>query len=321
VKVTGCALRFSGKAAATRRLHAAQAMPKGADGWPNNPGTMGSRYREFDRLAGEILMVRSSSIAWIVKPWLVVAVSQVYSQPKPSTEFEVASVRPNMADDRIVTINVGPGGRFTARGYTLVLLLQRAYGVMDWNVTGGPAWIRSDRFDVSAKANVSGNLTEHELQPMLRRLLAERFRLKVHHASEQTRGYALVVARDGPKIKAAADPLPSGEERQDEFRMNFNGLNGPAISMPTLARFVAGKLGVVAVDDTGLKGLYDVKAEWKFDPEQSTSRRPEEDLREAWRFIVFNALQNQLGLKLVAKKITIQTIVVDHAEKAVASEN
>jgi hypothetical protein len=144
---------------------------------------MGSRYREsIDGLARS-LTVRSSSIAWIVTPWLLIVDSQVYSQPKSSTEFEVASVRPNMADDRIVTINVGPSGRFTARGYTLVLLLQRAYGVMDWNLAGGPAWIRSDRFDVSAKANVSGNLTEHELQPMLQRLLAERFRLKVHHAS------------------------------------------------------------------------------------------------------------------------------------------
>jgi uncharacterized protein (TIGR03435 family) len=133
-------------------------------------------------------------------------------------------------------------------------------------------------------------------------------------------GYALVVAGDGPKIKAAADPLPGGEERQDEFRMNFNGLNGPAISMATLARFVAGKLGVVAVDETGLKGLYDVKVEWKFDPE-SASRGPGEDPREARRFTVFNALQNQLGLKLIPKKITIQTIVVDDAEKAVASEN
>src|SRR5215470_753407 len=79
-------------------------------------------------------------------------------------EFEVVSVRPNALDDRIVTINVGPGGRFAARGYTLVLLIQRAYGVMDWNVTGGPSWIRTDRFDVVAKANVQGNLKESQLR-------------------------------------------------------------------------------------------------------------------------------------------------------------
>ena len=264
--------------------------------------------------------MRSNS-SWIVVPLLLTAVSQAFSQPKPSTEFEVASVRPNVADDRIVTINVGPGGRFSARGYTLVLLMQRAYGVMDWNVTGGPDWIRTDRFDVSANANVSGNLTEHQLQPLLQRLLAERFKIKVHDAATDVPGYSLVIAKGGPRIHATADPPADGEERRDEFRMNFNGLKGTAISMPTLARFVAGKLGLVAVDETGLKGLYDVEAEWRFDPEQPTIQVPGEDPREPWRFIVFKALEDQLGLKLVPKKITVQTIVVDHAEKAVASEN
>ena len=120
-------------------------------------------------------------------------------------EFEVASVRENKLDDRIVTINVGPGGNFNARGYTLVLLMQRAYGVMDWNVTGGPGWIRTDRWDVAAKGNVSGNLTERQLQPMLQALLAERFKLRLHRDAKETSGYALVVARGGSKVHAFAD--------------------------------------------------------------------------------------------------------------------
>src|SRR5260370_41934238 len=96
------------------------------------------------------------------------------AQAPASPAFEVASIKPNTANDRIVTINVGPGGRFAARGYTLVLLMQRAYGVMDWNVSGGPGWVRSDRWDVIAKANVAGNLTEKQLQPRLEALLAAR---------------------------------------------------------------------------------------------------------------------------------------------------
>ena len=265
--------------------------------------------------------MRPNFRASIVMPLLLMAGREALSQSKSLTEFEVASVRPNMANDRIVTINVGPGGRFTARGYTLVLLMQRAYGVMDWNVTGGPDWIRSDRFDISAMANVSGNLTERQLQPVLQRLLAKRFKLAVHDVPKQVAGHALVIARSGPKIRAAADPPADGTERLDEFRMNFNGLNGSAISMPSLARFVAGKLGLVAVDETGLTGLYDVRAQWRYDPDQSASRAPGEDPLEPWRFIVFNALQDQLGLKLTPKRITIRTIVVDHAERAVESEN
>ena len=106
----------------------------------------------------------------------LIAAASAFAQVRTPGEFEVASVRPNTSDDRIVTINVGPGGRFTAKGYTLVLLIQRAYGVMDWNVTGGPGWIRSERFDVAAEANVGGNLTEAQLQPMLQALLAERIK-------------------------------------------------------------------------------------------------------------------------------------------------
>ena len=98
--------------------------------------------------------------SWRLTGILITAAA--FSQGAAPSEFEVASVRPNQLDDHIVTINVGPGNRFAARGYTLVLLMQRAYGVMDWNVTGGPTWIRSDRFDVSAKANFTGNIRSEE---------------------------------------------------------------------------------------------------------------------------------------------------------------
>src|ERR1700730_8671570 len=156
----------------------------------------------------------ANRIAWSLTG--LIAVAGTFAQMQAPTEFEVASVRPNTANDRIVTINVGPGGRFSARGYTLVLLVQRAHGVMDWNVSGGPGWIRTDRYDVAAKASVAGSLTEGQLQPMLQALLAERFKLKVHQSSKEMSGYALVVGKGGPRMKAAAD----GEEHRDTFRMS-----------------------------------------------------------------------------------------------------
>ena len=128
----------------------------------------------------------------------VAAILLLTAAAVPAAEFEVATVKQNKLDDRIVTVNLSPGGRFDARGYTLVLLMQRAYGVMDWNVTGGPGWIRMDRWDVSAKAGTSATLTEKQLQPLLQSLLAERFKLKVHRDSKETAGHALLVARNGP---------------------------------------------------------------------------------------------------------------------------
>lgn len=220
-----------------------------------------------------------------------------------AAEFETATVKLNTADDHIVTINVGAGGRFDCRGYTLGLLIQRAYGVMDWNIDGGPGWIRTDRYDVSAKANMDGMLTEAQLQTHLQALLAEHFKLKVHRSLKETSGYALVVSPGGAKVKTAAD----GEEHPDTFRMGGAGLSGQGIKMEDLARFVGGKLGFVAVDETGLTGLYDLKVDWNVELA--------DDSRAALRSAVFAALKNQLGLELIAKKVTLRMIVVDHAER------
>src|SRR5260370_3576424 len=166
----------------------------------------------------------------------LIATIAAFSQPAP-TEFDVASVRLNTANDRVVAINVGAGGRFSCRGYTLVLLMQRAYGVMDWNVTGGPGWIRTDRYDVAANALVPGNLTEEQLKPMLQALLADRFKLSLHNASKEMSGYALIVGKNGPKLKASAD----GQEHQDTFRLNQTGMKDQGITMENLARLVGGK--------------------------------------------------------------------------------
>jgi uncharacterized protein (TIGR03435 family) len=248
-------------------------------------------------------------VASRIAPSLLAIVSAAALAQVP-TEFEVASIRPNVTNDRIVTINVGPGGRFTARGYTLPLLIQRAYGVMGWNIAGGPEWMHTTRYDIVAKAVVPGNLLERQLRPMLQKLLAERFQLRFHEEFREQAGYALVVARGGPKVKST----PDGQDHQDTFRMNQAGVKAQGLSMEDFARYVAGKLGLVAVDKTGLKGFYDFKAEWTVDADL-----PGVDPKEEQRAAVFRALENQLGLKLVAQKINVRTLIIDHAERA--SEN
>lgn len=256
----------------------------------------------------------STRIAWSLIG--VIASTAALAQVEKPTEFEVASIKPNTANDRIVTINVGPGGRFSARGYTLKLLIQRAYGVMGWNISGGPGWLDADRYDVSAKAIVAGNLTEEQLRPMLQRLLSERFQLRLHKGSKEMPGYALVVGRGGPRMKAAAH----GEENADNtFRMSQAGLMGQGITMEDFARYVGGKLGLVVVDKTGLKGIYNFKADWKEETGQHTDGLPGLDPRDALREAVFAALEDQLGLKIAPQRISVKMLVIDSGEKA--SEN
>jgi len=230
-------------------------------------------------------------------------------------EFELASVKPNLLDDHIVQVRVGPGPTFMARGYTLVLLIQRAYGVMDWNVSAGPDWIRSDRFDIQARADIAGDLKEEILQPMLANLLAKRFKLRVHESSEEMAAYALEVARGGLKVRRST----SSENGRDSGRFTQTGLEFTALSMADFARFVSGKLGLVGVDQTGLPGLYDFKADWRVTPGQTDLAGG--DPREPLRAAVFSALETQLGLKLTPKKVPVRMIVIDSVEKASGLDN
>jgi uncharacterized protein (TIGR03435 family) len=274
----------------------------------------GQRLRNQEAVVNSALGIARIITAVIATSGIVAAAA--FAQAQAPTEFEVASVRPNLANDRIVTIRVGPGGTFSARGYTLVLLIQRAYGVMDWNVSGGPAWIRTDRYDVAAKANVQGDITEAELQPMLAKLLSDRFKLKLHHSSTQTSGYGIQVANGGPKLKPTAD----GQEHRDTFRLTNVGLSGQGISMRDFARFFGGKLGLISVDETGLTGPFDFKVDWKIDSDRPADL-PGADSREPLREAAFDALQTQLGLKAVQKKVTVETLVIESVEKASASDN
>jgi uncharacterized protein (TIGR03435 family) len=146
---------------------------------------------------------------------------------------------------------------------------------------------------------------------MLATLLAERFKLKLHKSSKEMPGYALEVGKGGPKVKAAAD----GQEHPDTFRFGSTGLSGQGITMRDLARFVAGKLGLVGVDQTGLKGVYDFKVEWRVETGSG------DDPREALRDAVIAALRDQLGLKLAAGKVTVPMLVIDSVERASASDN
>ena len=91
--------------------------------------------------------------------------------------------------------------------------------------------------------------------------------------------------------------------------------------MRDLARFFGGKLGLIAVDETGLTGLYDFDVHWRVDTAQPAADLPGADPREPLREAAIAALESQLGLKVVSKKVTVEMLVIDHVEKPSASEN
>src|SRR5579864_9470850 len=130
-----------------------------------------------------------------------------------SPAFEVASVKQNKSDERRMGYEVLPGGRFTARGLPLFILIATAYNIPFQSplLSGGPDWIRSTRYDVDAKAaegavplGIPYRVREERTRLMLQALLVDRFKLVIRRETKELPVYALVVGKNGPKLKKAA---------------------------------------------------------------------------------------------------------------------
>ena len=170
-------------------------------------------------------------------------------------------------------------------------------------MSGGPRWIDADRFDVTAKAGGVGWATVAQKQSMLRRLLADRFKLAVHREVKDTQGYALVAAKSGPKLKKAG---PGAEARGTIF---VRGLRHPSASMDTLAGMLARPLHRPVVNKTGIEGNYNIVLNYS-----------QEGTADSSLPSIFTALEEQLGLKLESLKVPAEMLVIDHVE-SVPTEN
>jgi bla regulator protein BlaR1 len=179
--------------------------------------------------------------------------------------FEVASIKPNKSGARGGQFSTEPGG-IVATNMPLRTFIKAAYGVQDYQLSGGPGWIDSERYDVAAKSE--GAVLDDKLLLMLRALLEERFKLTLHREKKELPGYALVIGKSGLKIRQAEH---AGE---NWMRFGRGSLTARAVSMARLADSLAGRLGRPVVDDTGIKGLFDIKLEWT--PDQSEPRGPKE---------------------------------------------
>lgn len=251
--------------------------------------------------------------------------------------FEAASVKPAKSASGRFTMTGGPGtsdpGRITYTNIMLRRILLSAYEVKNYQISG-PEWLDSLRFDITAK--VPGGATKEDLQSMLRNLLATRFKMTVHRESKELPIYALLVAKNGPKVKATVDDgARAGTPPEDQLAMikPVEGKDGfPALSLPApglvvetkdgrarvtsketpiskFADLLSGQLGHPVVDMTGLDGNYSFVL--YFTPEGLS---PGDGPGPSGPSI-FGALQEQLGLRLEARKGPVELLVIDHAEK------
>lgn len=258
--------------------------------------------------------------------------------------FEVASIKPSRADDNMTRLFMSPG-KFTTEAETIKEVIRFAYDIKSDNqLSGGPSWINSEKFDIEAKEehSVAENLQKlpfeeqaNEIRLMVQALLADRFRLKVSHQTKELPVYALVVAKGGPKLTETQVPPPSPDGMAAPNR-GFRGirmmgpgqLTGTNINVGLLARILSRQreLGRLVIDQTGLKGNYDWTLKWTPDQGDPMFRgpdggRPSTDVPapDSSGPSIFTALEEQLGLKLESRKGPIETLVIDSIERP--SEN
>ncbi len=273
------------------------------------------------------------------------ASGSAFCQGISAPAFEVSSVKPAAPDQKGPVTRGGPGtgdpGQATFTGVTLSSVLMTAYDVKAYQIQG-PGWLGAEKYDIVAK--VPAGTSKEQFHLMLQNLLTERFRMTLHHESKQFQGFELTIGKNGSKLtttrlggsvetKMQPGPYKIGDDNFPQFdqpgflvaaRLNrgaskmSNHLTAVAQPLSSLLLLLSGQLQSPVLDRTGLTGLYDFRLE--FVPEGVTAQQSPTD--GAPDTIAINsvpgliiAVEEQLGLKLESKKIPLDVVVIDRAEK------
>jgi uncharacterized protein (TIGR03435 family) len=274
----------------------------------------------------------------------------IEAQSQASTRFEVASIKPTsqLSPDiqGLGNVRILPGGHLLAEKVLLRYFIQNAYGTRPFQISGGPAWINSAHYDIDAKAG--GNPNHSQMSLMMRALLEERFKLKLHHETKQLPVYQLIVTKSGPKLPEPkegsciapdpnAGPFPPAPGQpiacgRTLMMMSPSGaqMRGGKVSMTDLVNILSNVLGRTVVDKTGFQGTFDVHLE--FTPDETLGGLPtpppgpspsSDSIRSAAspdsHGNIFAAIQEQLGLKLESAKGPVDVLVIDSVERPSAN--
>jgi len=223
--------------------------------------------------------------------------------------------------------SITSGGGLRATGVTLKTLIEIAYGVEDFQITGAPGWFRSDRYDIMAKPerpeaqSDPGKTSDAErkskadrLKERLRTLLAERFQLSVRRKTGERPVYLLTLAKNGHKLQEAAEGRGISRNR--------GMISGDGAPVAMLAKILSSTLGRPVLDRTGIDGKYKFKLEWTEesggmkDKDGAPADSAAPDLSGP---SIFTAIQQQLGLKLEPGKGPVEIIAITRAEKPSAN--
>jgi uncharacterized protein (TIGR03435 family) len=283
-------------------------------------------------------VVRSQMLI-IAAGWVALGVpvfgQGVAADAKPLA-YDVVSVKPNKSGLGMMRIMNQPE-RFSMTNMGLKMVIQNAYGLkMPDMISGLPGWADSAAFDIEAKMDAETiaalkampkEQADEQRRLMMQAMLADRFKLKVHHETKELPIYSLVIAKGGFKLKDA-DPNstypggikgPDGVSRPGMMRMGGGKLTAQGIAISGLSNFLSQQVHRLVVDNTGLTGKYDISLQWTPDEVANAHQEAGATGTTDSGPSIYTALQEQLGLRLDSTKGPVETVVVDHVE--MPSEN
>jgi uncharacterized protein (TIGR03435 family) len=239
-----------------------------------------------------------------------------HSQEKPARlAFEVVSIKPFQPNPAgfVAGIRALPGGQeYRTQGEPVKEMISLMYKIPVRQITGGPEWLNTDRWDIDAKADHPG-YTLDDLHTMYQNMLTDQFKLKFHKETKKGPVYALTIDKSGLKMKGNNTPEP--------FQIPITGgagtIAGTRVPMQYLCWLLGEQVqqdGRPVINKTGLDGNYDFTLTFapQLPPDFSEDRLPP---GFADRPNLFQALKDQLGLKLERQKGPVEYFVIDSAEK------
>jgi len=219
--------------------------------------------------------------------------------------FEAASIKPASRNATDFGVDTDPG-LLRVEAQTLHDMVRIAYGLNDSQVTGGPKWAESDRFDVIGRAN--GRAGDKELLAMFQTLLADRFKLVIHRETRTVPGFALLVAKGGVKMQKS-------ESAESNSRGGRGRIDAQGYSMQQLAERLTRVVRAPVEDATETTGAFNFTLNWSPEDRAARPQAADRPPGESNAPSIFTALEEQLGVRLEARKVTIEFIIVDSAEK------
>lgn len=249
-----------------------------------------------------------------------IALGQAFA-PMGALRFEVGTIKPTQPGTPYEGVRPAPGGRrYTGKGLPLRSYLYVAYQVREEQIAGGPSWLDSDKYDLNAEAAKPDSI--ENLHIMLQNFLTDQLNLKFHFEKKEMQAYVVTPDKGGPKNLTPRERSPGGDYiidvKQDQpFHQQWDA---HCVSINFLTWRISGWMDRPVINQTGLEGCFDLKLQFRTELPKGVEdgQSLNGQIIDASGPTLQQAVREQLGLKVEAKKAEVETMVIDHAERPAA---